>query len=123
MQRIQLEAALHVVQQVGFHIRDIGLLESALERPVTRLYGRFVYQNVQTATAAQTESLARNHPLVDGNKRNALIMLNIFLRLNGYKHVMDSDVAYSYIMDIAQGKMSLDESAERLLPYLRPWGD
>lgn len=121
MHRIKLEAALEVVEALGFFTRDIGLLDSGLERPVTRLYGQYVYPDISTATAAQTESLARHHPLADGNKRTALIMLNIFLRINGMKHVMDSETSYSLMMGIAEGRISVDESAQTLLPHLRPW--
>ncbi len=121
MQRIQLEIAIEVITRLGFYIRDVGLLDSALERPVTRVYRAPVYSTVPIAAAAQSESLARNHALVDGNKRTTLVFLNIFLRLNGLKHVMDSDTSYQLIMDIAEGKESLESIASRLEPFLVPW--
>lgn len=121
MQRIQLEIAIEVITRLGFYVRDVGLLDSALERPVTRVYGAPVYSTVSTAAAAQSESLARNHALVDGNKRTTLVFLNIFLRLNGLKHVMDSDTSYQLIMDIAEGQESLESIASRLEPFLVPW--
>lgn len=121
MQRIQLEIAIEVVARLGFYVRDVGLLDSALERPITRVYGAHVYPTIPLAAAAQSESLARNHALVDGNKRTTLIFLNIFLRINGLKHVMDSDTSYRLIMDIAEGQESLESIASRLDPFLIPW--
>lgn len=121
MQRIQLEIAIEVVARLGFYVRDVGLLDSALERPITRVYGTHVYPTIPLAAAAQSESLARNHALVDGNKRTTLIFLNIFLRINGLKHVMDSDTSYRLIMDIAEGQESLESIASRLDPFLIPW--
>lgn len=95
MQRIKIETALAVLDRLGLHIRDAGLLDSALERPVTTVFGKPVYSSVSLAAAAQTESIARNHSLIDGNKRTALILLNAFLRVNGYKHIMDSETSYN----------------------------
>lgn len=119
MQRIQLEVALEVLQRLDFHVRDVGLLDSALERPVTTAWGKFVYPSLPLAVAAQTESLSRHHALFDGNKRTALILLNAFLRVNGYKHVMDSETSYSLMMHIAQGEFSINKSASVIEKHLR----
>lgn len=121
MQRIQLEIAIEVITRLGFYVRDVGLLDSVLGRPITRVYGAHVYPTIPLAAAAQSESLARNHALVDGNKRTTLIFLNIFLRINGLKHVMDSDTSYRLIMDIAEGQESLESIASRIEPFLIPW--
>lgn len=121
MQRIKIETALVVLNRLGFHIRDAGLLDSALERPITIIFGKRVYPSLSLAAAAQTESIARNHALLDGNKRCALVLLNAFLRVNGYKHVMDSDTSYELIMGIARGELSIEASSKVISKNLHPW--
>lgn len=59
-------------------VRDMGLLESALLRPQTGYYGDLIEE-----AAALWESLAMNHPFVDGNKRVAYAATELFLQLNG----------------------------------------
>ena len=61
-------------------LRDAGALESALFRPQSRYYADVVAQ-----AAALFESLAMNHPFVDGNKRVAFACVDVFLRINGYR--------------------------------------
>ena len=61
-------------------VRDPGALEAALYRPQTGYYKDAVEQ-----AAALMESLAINHPFVDGNKRIAFAAMDVFLRINGYK--------------------------------------
>lgn len=66
-------------------IRDIGLIESAVARPRASFGGKDLYQNVFGKAAALLQSLLKNHPFVDGNKRTALSSAGIFLKLNGYR--------------------------------------
>ena len=61
-------------------VRDPGALEAALFRPQTGYYDDIVAE-----AAALLESLAINHPFVDGNKRIAFAAMDVFLRINGYK--------------------------------------
>ncbi len=64
----------------GAHdVRDIGLLQSAVARPKATFGGKDLYADVLSKAAALVESLARNHPFVDGNKRTAIISTGIFL--------------------------------------------
>ena len=60
-------------------IRDAGALESALHRPQTGFYDTLVHE-----AAALLESLVQNHPFVDGNKRVAFAVVDVFLRINGF---------------------------------------
>jgi death-on-curing protein len=65
----------------GAHgLRDAGALESALFRPQSGYYSDLVHE-----AAALFESLAMNHPFVDGNKRIAFAAVDVFLRVNGYR--------------------------------------
>lgn len=121
MRRVAIEAALAVTSRLGFHVRDAGLLESALDRPVTRVYGEYAYPRIELAAAAQTESLTRNHAMIDGNERTALVLMGAFLRVNGLRLQMDSDTAYDLIMSVAQGHCSLEDSARLIGDHVMPW--
>jgi len=76
-------------------LRDKGALESALMRPQIGYY-----QDIIEESAAFMESLAMNHPFVDGNKRIAFFATDTFLRLNGYYIDCDNDEAYSYFIKL-----------------------
>ena len=76
-------------------IRDNGLLESAVFRPQTGYYN-----NVAEEASALMESLANNHPLLDGNKRVAFACTHVFLLLNGYDLAVDSSSAYGFMMSL-----------------------
>ncbi len=74
-------------------IRDEGALASAIMRPQLGYYDSLIEE-----AAALMESLANNHPFVDGNKRVAFFVTDSFLRLNGYFIDCDSDEAYAFFM-------------------------
>ena len=74
-------------------LRDRGLLESALFRPQTGYYA-----DLAQMAAALFESLISNHAFVDGNKRAAYFICDVFLRLNGWKLKMDTEVGYTFIV-------------------------
>ncbi|WP_022873851.1 type II toxin-antitoxin system death-on-curing family toxin [Nesterenkonia alba] len=121
MVRIELDEALTLLERKGLHVRDAGLLDSALARPAATAFGEPAYGTVSLAAAAQTESLARNHPLFDGNKRTAVYLLFVFLRLNGYLLKVPDDALYTYILNVAQGSLTLEESAAFLQKHITPW--
>ena len=70
-------------------IRDIQLLESALQRPFQTFDGKALYETPLEKAAALTESLLRNHPFIDGNKRVAYAVLRLFLKSTGYSILGD----------------------------------
>ncbi len=76
-------------------MRDNGGLESALMRPRLGYYSSIIEE-----AAALMESLAINHPFVDGNKRVAFFTTDVFLRMNGYYMDCDGKEAYSYFMHL-----------------------
>lgn len=86
-------------------VRDYGLLESALARPQATAFGSDAYESIHEKVSAFTHSLARNHALVDGNKRLALAGLIAFLGVNGYRLVWSNDQAYEFIMVLACGEL------------------
>lgn len=92
-------------------VRDKGLLESALFRPQTGYY-----TDLAQMAAALFESLISNHAFVDGNKRAAFFVSDIFLRLNGWKLKVDTDIGYAFIIDsLEKGHCDYDH----LLPWIQ----
>jgi len=91
-------------------IRDLGALESALHRPQTGYYDTVIHQ-----AAALLESLVHNHPFVDGNKRTAFAVADVFLRINGHSITADSAAVYRrFIKLMDQGHFDM----EHLVPWL-----
>lgn len=107
-----IEELLHVAERTlgDVVIRDIGLLEAALGRPQATAFGRDAYPDLITKAAALLHSLARNHALVDGNKRLALAGTIAFLGVNGQQLTMSNSEAYDLVVAVATG--SLDDVAE-----------
>jgi death on curing protein len=86
-------------------IRDIGLLESAAARPQATAFGSDAYPDLDDKAAALLHSLARNHALVDGNKRLALGALIAFYGINGRQLTFTNEAAYDFIMQVAVGDL------------------
>lgn len=116
---LSLEGFVVELEAIGFHVRDLGLIHSALERPATTLMGQEAYPSIELKCAAQTESLARNHPFVDGNKRSSWIALNHLLRINGCLLFATQDEAFDFIQGVAKGQLSLDDSAAWIAEHAR----
>ena len=87
------------IQEFGgsMGLRDIGALESAILRPQMGYYDGIIEE-----AAAMLESLAMNHPFVDGNKRTAFYATDTFLRKNGHFIDCDNDEAYAFFMRLFQ---------------------
>lgn len=99
-------------------VRDVGLLESALQRPSASVLGRDAYPDLLTKAAALLHSLARNHALVDGNKRLAWLATYVFLAKNGIEMDPDDDAAYDVVTAVAVGALDdVEEIADRLRPF------
>ncbi|GHG02576.1 type II toxin-antitoxin system death-on-curing family toxin [Streptomyces hydrogenans] len=88
-------------------VRDAGLLESAVHRPSAAMFGEEAYPDLVDKAAALLQSLAVNHPFVDGNKRTAWLSCVTFLAMNGVQLRPDIDAAERLVIDVATG--SLDE--------------
>ncbi|GHJ90538.1 MULTISPECIES: type II toxin-antitoxin system death-on-curing family toxin [Streptomyces] len=102
-------------------VRDYGLLDSALARPRSSVFGQDAYPDVWQKAAALMESLARNHGLVDGNKRIAWYATWVFLHLNGHPLDADFDVdeAEAFVFDVCQGALDVPKIAARLPEFAR----
>lgn len=98
-------------EQLGEHgggggLRDPGLLESALARPLQRV--AYDTPDVAALAAAYGFGLARNRPFIDGNKRTAFVAVELFLALNGWSLVADDAECVMAMLRLAAGE--LDES-------------
>lgn len=106
---LSLPELLHVAERtLGGHVevRDHGLLQSALARPQATAFGNEAYASLEEKAAALLHSLARNHGLVDGNKRLALAATIAILGINGHRLTLSNDQAYDLVMSIAVGDLN-----------------
>jgi death-on-curing protein len=94
-------------------IRDSKLLDSALAQPKMTVGGKFVHKTLFDKVAAYGFHICRNHPFVDGNKRVAFVLMDIFLQKNGWEIAASEEEAYSMSMKLADGKLSK--------PHLARW--
>jgi death on curing protein len=112
---LDLEDLLALTRALGAGpVRDVGLLSSACDRPRATAFGTDAYPTLVTKAAALLHSLARNHPLVDGNKRLAWLAAIVFLDLNGYTVELADDDAFQLVMDVAEGTLDVEGIAERI---------
>lgn len=112
---LSLEDLLGLVNALGSGpVRDLGLLDSACHRPQSGLLGQDAYPTLAAKASALMHSLARNHALVDGNKRLALLATVVFLRINGYRLDLTDDEAFGLTMSVAAGQMDAAEIEKRL---------
>ncbi len=96
-------------------VRDGNALSSAVGRPQSGYHGDVVEQ-----AAALFESLTRNHPFIDGNKRTAITATAVFLRLNGFKLQFNDAEAYEWMIShIESGRFTKSEAEEWLRAHAR----
>jgi death-on-curing protein len=115
MEYLDLEDLLALVRTLGAGpVRDLGLLDSAAGRPRASAFGVDAYPDLPTKAAALLHSLARNHSLVDGNKRLAWLATAVFLDLNGARPDLTDEQAFELVMAVAQGDLEAEVIAQRL---------
>ena len=101
-------------------VRDPGLVESAVARPRSTAFGADAYPDLWTKAAALLQSLTRNHPFVDGNKRIGWITATAFLTVNGAVSrrrlaALDQDAAYDLVIAVCTGELrDIEEIAQAL---------
>jgi death-on-curing protein len=114
---LDLEDLLHVARRIlpTLEVRDVGLLESATARPQSSAFGEDAYPSIHSKAAALLHSIARNHALVDGNKRLSLAAVLAFYGLNGVRMTLTNHEAYERVVDVAAGSVrDVEVIAERL---------
>ena len=106
--------AIHADQIVRYGgspgVRDHGLLEAALYRPQTGYYADLIEE-----VAALWESLAQNHPFIDGNKRTAFAATYTFLAINGARLTADAQEIYVFVAALCEANQF---SFDKLVPWL-----
>jgi death on curing protein len=118
------EQALRIARlAVGgpIEVRDLGLLDAAVHRPRASVLGQDAYPDLLTKAASLLHSLARNHPLVDGNKRLAWLATYVFCAKNGVELDPDDDAAYELVVAVAAGELdAVGEIARVLSSFASP---
>ncbi|MEU7069667.1 type II toxin-antitoxin system death-on-curing family toxin [Streptomyces narbonensis] len=99
-----LAVAEHAVDDQVVVVRDAGLLESAVHRPSAAMFGEEAYPDLLDKAAALLQSLAINHPFLDGNKRTAWLSCVTFLAMNGVQLRPDIDAAERLVIAVATGE-------------------
>ncbi len=87
-------------------LRDPNLLDSALAQPRVTIGGKFAHKTLFDKAAAYGFHVCKNHPFVDGNKRVAFVLMDIFLQKNGWEMVANEKESYSMMMSLASGKLT-----------------
>jgi death on curing protein len=95
-------------------VQDTNLLDSALAQPKMTVGGKFVHRTLFDKAAAYGFYICKNHPFVDGNKRVAFVLMDIFLQKNGWEIVAHEKEAHSTIMKLADGKLTKSQLAKWL---------
>jgi death on curing protein len=101
----------------GQGIRDLGMLLSALGRSQATFDKKELYPDLFSRAAALMDSLVRNHPFVDGNKRTAITAAALFLRFNGLRLVVENAEMVRFTLACAQSQSSLDEITDWFRQY------
>jgi len=104
-------------------VRDRGLLESARARPKNL----FAYSSPKASTvislpqlaASYAHGIAKNHPFVDGNKRTAFVVCELFLRLNDHSISATAEEKYLAFLSLAEGTLSEEKFAAWIQEHLR----
>jgi death on curing protein len=116
------EQTLRIARIAGggsVHVRDLGLLDAAVRRPRAGIMGHDAYPDLPTKAAALLHSLARHHPLVDGNQRLAWLATYVFLAKNGIELDPPDDDAYDVVIRVAAGDLDDVEGIAGALTSLR----
>ena len=93
----------------GSGLRDLSLLESALQRPFQTFDGSELYSTPIQKSAVILESIVKNHPFVDGNKRTGYVLARLTLLNNGVDIEATQDEKYQLVIKIAENQIDFDE--------------
>jgi death-on-curing protein len=121
---LTLPELLHIAGRTlgpDYAVRDHGLLEAALARPQATVFGKDAYPDLDAKAAALLHSIARNHALIDGDKRLSLAALIAFYGLNGRRLTLTNNAAYDLVINVAAGQLdAVDDIAAILRPATQP---
>lgn len=92
-------------------VRDMGMLESAVGRPFATFGGEDLYPDIFMKAGAFIQSIVKNHPFIDGNKRTAFAGVATFLMANGVIVSAGMDQVVKFMLKVANENISVDEIA------------
>lgn len=95
-------------------LRDRNLLQSALAQPMATVGGKYAHKTIFDKAAAYGFHVCKNHPFIDGNKRVAFVLMDIFLQRNGWEIVAHEEDAFSMMIELSSGKISKTQLASWL---------
>lgn len=98
-------------------IRDVSMLESALENPFQTYGGEELYPSIQAKAARLCYGLVKNHAMVDGNKRIGVHAMLVFLALNGYEVEYTQKELSDLILDVAADRKQYEDILHWLLVH------
>ena len=99
----------------GSHgIRDLNLLDSALQRPQSSFMGEDLYPTVFDKAAALMHSILLNHPFIDANKRTATVSMAYFLHLNGYNLKVGPKELIDFALQVESKQLNLEQISKWL---------
>ncbi|MEP6512693.1 MAG: type II toxin-antitoxin system death-on-curing family toxin [Parafilimonas sp.] len=104
----------------SFGIRDKDLLESAIARPFQTFGGIDLYTSVFEKAAALLESLIKNHPFVDGNKRTGFLAAFVFLHRNNFEIIAEQENAYDFVIKVGSSQLTFEEIVDWLQQNSKP---
>lgn len=110
-QQVMTGEAIHSIVEGKRAVRDMGLLEAAVARPMASAFGEDAYPTLGEKVAVMLHAVARNHPFADGNKRAATVAALFMLAVNGQQVKWDAHEALTWIVDVAEGKRSAESFA------------
>ncbi|TSC88251.1 MAG: death on curing protein [Microgenomates group bacterium Gr01-1014_7] len=110
-----------IIKETGgsLGLRDLGLLESAINRPKATFDRKDLYPKILDKAAALFHSMILNHPFLDGNKRTALAILYEFLKQNGYKLKATEKELIEFPLKIERKDMDMEEIAKWLKGHVK----
>jgi death-on-curing protein len=113
---LDLEDVVEMIRALGVGpIRDLGLLDSAVNRPRSSAFGEDAYQTLSMKAGALLHSMTKNHALLDGNKRLAWLSTVVFCDVNGFAPRVGDDEAFQLVWDIASSAVEeISTIADRL---------
>ncbi len=113
---LEIEDIIEMIRTLGIGpIRDLGLLDSAVNRPRSSAFGEDAYETLNLKAAALLHSMTKNHALVDGNRRLAWLSTVVFCDLNGFAPEIEDDDAFQFVWDIASSaEEDISAIADRL---------
>lgn len=111
-----------IAETGGSHgVRDLGALEAAAARPRMTFDGEELYPDVFSKAAALMESIIRNHPFVDGNKRTGIAAAALFLLRNGWLLTASNEEVEEFTLRVARSEATFDDIVHWLRQHTVPF--